>query len=196
MPKRGKIPGTKMPEAEVTLRLALWLLDRSGPESYAEVAIDGAHVKIRPHEQAGRRIEEQTVFDIRAFLQANGCTPKSLKDEWRGTYTRKDCNLTISSVNGFDVRGKLGEKNIRAECKAGPLQSIKGISVRAILARAIGQVVTSEFASSADDELWVAVPDTPAFESVGVKIVKGRLFAKTGIRLALVSEKGQVRLLN
>ena len=34
-------------EAEVTLRLAFWFLDRTGEGSYADIAIDGAHVRIR-----------------------------------------------------------------------------------------------------------------------------------------------------
>ena len=60
-----------MPEPEVTLRLAFWLLRRAGVKSHADIAIDGAHVRIAAHEQAGRRIEERTVFDIQSFLTAN-----------------------------------------------------------------------------------------------------------------------------
>ena len=40
-----------MPEAEVTLRLAFWLLNRADQESHADIAIDGAHVRIARHER-------------------------------------------------------------------------------------------------------------------------------------------------
>ncbi|MBI4465035.1 MAG: hypothetical protein HY647_10050 [Acidobacteria bacterium] len=185
---------TRMPEAEVTLRLSFWLLDRAGPGSHADIAIDGAHVRIRSHEHSGQRIKEQTIFDIRAFLQKNGCNPQSLKDEWRGSYTYKDRTFKINSVKGFDVQAKLGRKNIKVECKGGPLRPIQGKSVNAIFAQAIGQVIVSGITSSAD-QLWVAVPDSRAFESVGRKIAKGPAFRRTGIRIALVGETGQVRLL-
>ena len=36
----------RMPEAEVTLGVAFWLLDSVGPHSHADVAIDGANVRI------------------------------------------------------------------------------------------------------------------------------------------------------
>ncbi len=45
-----------MPEAEVTLRLAFWLLDNADAE-HADIAIDGAHVLIKAHEQNGRSVE-------------------------------------------------------------------------------------------------------------------------------------------
>ena len=54
-----------------------------------------------------------------------------------------------------------------------------------ILARAIGQVVASN-STSHTDELWVAVPNTASFASAGERIMQSRVFAKTGIRIALV----------
>src|SRR4051812_20988700 len=51
---------------------------------HADIAVDGAHVRIKAHEQNGRRVDERVVFDIKAFLVAADCQPKSLTDEWRG----------------------------------------------------------------------------------------------------------------
>jgi hypothetical protein len=182
-----------MPEAEVTLRLAFWLLDRAGQKSYADIAIDGAHIRIAKHRQAGRLIKERTVFDIRSFLAANECHPGNLKHEWRGSYSRKGQTLTIKAVRGFDVHVRGDGKGIKAECKGGPLHPVNGRSPAAILARAIGQVIVSDW-NAHSEEPWVAVPDSPTFENAGKRILKSRAFASTGIRIALVGRSG-VRLL-
>jgi hypothetical protein len=193
MPKERRVAEAEsMPEAEVTLRLAFWLLHHAEQKSHADVAIDGAHVRIAAHEQAGRRIEERTVFDIRSFLAENKCYPRHLGHEWRGTYSFEGHTVSIRSVHGFDVQVRCNDKEIRAECKGGPLQP-KGQSASAVFASAIGQVIVSS-SDAQSEELWVAVPDSPTFENVARRIIKGRAFANTGIKIALVSKAG-VRLL-
>jgi hypothetical protein len=183
-----------MPEAEVSLRLALWLLNRAKQKSHAEIAIDGAHVRIKAHEQAGQGIEERIVFDIRRFLAANRCHPQDLTDEWRGTYNFEGHTLRIRSVPGFDVHVKCDAKEIRAECKGGPLRPVKGRRISQRFADAIGQVIVAG-SDSEIEELWVAVPYSTSFANVGARITKSPAFAKTGIKIALVSKTG-VRLLN
>jgi hypothetical protein len=182
-----------MPEAEVALRLAFWLLDRSDQKAHADIAIDGAHVRIATYQQAGHRIEERIVFDIRSFLAANRCHPESLKDQWRGSYSRNGQSLTIKSICGFDVQVSCDGKDIKAECKGGPLKSVKGRGAATSFASAIGQVIVSG-SSAQSEELWVAVPDSPAFEKAGTRINMSRAFASTGIRIALVGRSG-VRML-
>ena len=59
---RCSLPKTRMPEAEVSLRLAFYLLDLPGGDAVARVAIDGAQVKV------GRR----RVFPIEGFLSRVG----------------------------------------------------------------------------------------------------------------------------
>ena len=191
--ERKPTEAESMPEAEVTLRLAFWLLDRAGRKSHADIAIDGAAVRIAAYEQAGRRIKERTVFDIRSFLAANEYHPENLKHEWRGSYSRKGQSLTIKAVRGFDVQVRGDGKDMKAECKGGPLQPVKGRRPAAILARAIWQVIVSD-SNAQSAELWVAVPDSPTFENAGKRIIKSRAFANTGIRIALVGKTG-VRLL-
>jgi hypothetical protein len=136
---------------------------------------------------------ERTVFDIRSFLAANKCYPQDLKDEWRGTYSFEGHSLRIRSVHGFDVQLRCDGKDIKAECKGGPLQPVKGRSAAATFASAIGQVIVSG-SNAPSEELWVAVPDSPTFESVGRRIIRSRTFANAGIRIALVS-RTEVRLL-
>ena len=120
--QRRPTEAASMPEAEVTLRLAFWLLRRAEPKSHADIAIDGAHVRIAAHEQAGRHIEERTVFDIQSFLAANKCDPRDLKDQWRGTYGFEGHTLRIRSVQSFDVQVACDGMDIKAECKGGLLQ--------------------------------------------------------------------------
>lgn len=196
MPKEQKPTKTEsMPEAEVTLRLAFWLLSRAGRESHADVSIDGAHVHIAAHEQVGRQIQERTVFDIRSFLAKNGWYPGNLKDDWRGTYTREGQSLRIQSVHGFDVQVSHGSKSIKAECKGGRLYPVRGRGAAAVLASAIGQAIVSSSNAQPPEELWVAVPDSPKFDEAAQRIKRSPAFGKTGIRIALVG-KAAVRLLS
>ena len=181
-----------MPEAEVTLRLAFWLLNRSDGKTHADVAIDGAHVRISGHEQQGKWVEERVVFDIRDFLESNGCHAKNLTDEWRGTYTFEGHSLEIKSASGFDVKVRCKDKYIKAECKGGPFQP-KRDKVAAIYAIAIMQAILSGL-NAESEELWVAVPDSPAFESYGRRILRSSVFARVGITIALVGRSG-VRIL-
>lgn len=182
-----------MPEAEVALRLAFWLLDRAELKSHADIAVDGAHVRIAAHQQSGQGVKERNVFNIESFLAANECNPKELKDKWRGSYSRGDQSLTIKSAPGFDVQVRCGGKDIKAECKGGPLQPVKGRGAAAKLTSAIGQVIVAG-SNAPSEELWVAVPDSPTFENACKRIVKSPSFMNTGIKIALVG-RHEVRLL-
>ena len=86
-----------MPEAEVTLRLAFWVLDRAGQKSHADIAIGGAHHRIAAHLQAGRWIEGRTVCDIRSFLTANKWHPKSVKKTNGGAPTAAETARALRS---------------------------------------------------------------------------------------------------
>lgn len=184
----------KMPEAEVTLRLAFWLLDTAPESSHADIAVDGAHVRIAPYEHAGRQIAERVVFDIRAFLATNECRPERLTDEWRGTYRRRGKTLRIRSISGFDVQVRSGGKTIKVECKGGPLETAKGQAVANILASAIGQVICAAGSEADAEELWIAVPDAPAFENAARRLLTKRAFRNTGTHIALVGRSTVRRL--
>ena len=70
------LPPDKMPEAEVTLRLAIALIKGGHVSNDVVVAIDGAQVKI------GKKV----YFPIVEFLNSLGwyCTGKT--DQWQCTY--------------------------------------------------------------------------------------------------------------
>jgi hypothetical protein len=177
-----------MPEAEVTLRLAFWLLEQAELGAHAAVAIDGAHIRVKAHKQIGQQIEERQVFDIGGFLALHECYPTKLKDDWRGIYGWKDRTMEIRSIHGFDVQVTVGGKAIKAECKGAGQPSTQ-------LSSAIGQVIVSA-SHSDNEELWIAVPDTPKFETTAKQILsRSPAFVSSGIRIALVGEDG-VLLLN
>jgi hypothetical protein len=170
--------GEKMHEAEVALRLAFYLLDLSNGQSHANISLDGMH---------------HHAFPIPTFLHEKGWHRENSQGAFCGSYTRKDKTLTIKSVQGFDVQVTCDGRNIKAECKGGALGAIKGKGPTIILAEAIGQAIASGLATP-EEELWVAVPDSPKFENAGARIIRSPVFARTGIKIALVGKNG-VRLL-
>lgn len=114
--------------------------------------------------------------------------PVNLTNAWRGLYSWNGHSLYIQSVHGFDVQVRLGDREIRAECKGGGQPSTQ-------LASAIGQAIVCATGDTAE-ELWVAVPDTDRFEATAKCILsKSPALANAGIRIALVGITG-VRLLN
>ena len=87
-----------MPEAEVSLRLAFYLLSKPNSSGSASIAIDGAQV----------RCADQEIFPIEAFLrelnwlqigQVGG-------NAWHGTYKKRGGRVCLDSLKQF-LSGKL-----------------------------------------------------------------------------------------
>ena len=127
----------RMPEGEVALLLAEYLLahPRSGPR--VDVAIDGASVLAHG----------SVVFDIMAFLNSRDwvqVSPDKGKNDWTGVYSRSDKALCVHSRSGVgDVVCAFGERRVIAECKKGPLTRKPGSPERPLLANALGQALTT-----------------------------------------------------
>jgi hypothetical protein len=170
----------RMPEAEVALKVAAWLVKRHAVKT-CDVKIDGAHVLIAENE----------IFPIRQFLQRQRWEPfKEEHERWQGTYTCDDRELKISSKSGFDVVAGIGSRTIRVECKGGPLVPKKGKSERVILQSAIGQALTATDCENGDI-IAVAVPDSKRFRKVRDEFTTNSTnnrFLKTEIKILLVAE--------
>lgn len=69
----------RMPEGEVSLRLAFWLAEQGVAGDGIEVAIDGAQVR------TGKRVH----FNPVDFLRAAGWAKECSSEEWQGTYKRE-----------------------------------------------------------------------------------------------------------
>ncbi|HEX9429644.1 MAG TPA: hypothetical protein VF944_04635 [Candidatus Bathyarchaeia archaeon] len=171
-----------MPEAEVALDLAWHLLNDPRSRGLAEVSIDGAQVRV-----AGK-----TVFRIVEFLRSNGWhrLEKGGTADWNGVFGKNGLRLCIDSEPGKgDVRVRIGDRRIVAECKGGPIAGRKGNPEYPRLREAIGQLMTVKEVLDGD-LLVVAVPDTPPFKRRAEEFRRRPLIAKLGIRFVLVDEHG------
>jgi len=138
-----------MPEAEVSLRLAIYLLSLDKAESRVAVSIDTQHVT-----SGGRQI-----CDVAKLLTADGWTLASPKFScsWRGIWKRQAKEIHISDNSGHcDVAITIDGKNYRAESKGAPKRPPQDKNQ---VQQAIGQLLVAENVSS-DDVLLIALPST------------------------------------
>lgn len=172
-----------MSEAEVSIRLALYLLRTGLTGTDIEVAIDGAQVQT-----AG-----QVHFALQEFLAASGCTNSD--GTWQGLYRvdGSDAGIRIHSMPGRgDVVAKLASGAIlRVESKKGPLGRSRSSVEYPLLREAIGQLMTIEQVH-ASDVLAVAVPHSPKFSELAARWRKAPLMERLGIHLLTVSRIGEV----
>ena len=178
------LPQDRMPEAEVSLRLTFHLLSLPDAQGTAEVAIDGAQIRVHGDE----------VFPISPFLVDMGWRQVEQigKNDWQGWYERSGQRLRIHSRSGVgDVVAQVGAKRVRAECKGGPLIKRPGSHEYPRLRGALGQVITVE-QIDVDDILAVAVPRTPRFRRIADKWCSAPLIVRSGIRIVLVGRDGTV----
>lgn len=178
-------PEDRMPEAEVSIRLAEYLSELPGFEGRVDVAIDGASVMVHGAE----------VFDIRGYLRAYGWGVSELdsnsRNEWAATYRRRGATMRIHSRPGIgDVETVVGGRRIIAECKKGPLIKKPGSQENPLLYAALGQAL---LLPALDDDIVVAaVPDTPTFRRIAEAWRERPRLKSSGIQIALVSRSGDV----
>lgn len=179
------LPDEKMPEAEVSLRLAFFLISNELTSEDVEVAIDGAQVKTA----------EKVHFPINEFLMSTGWQKNEPFDSWQGNYSNPDFNqkIRIHSIHGKgDVVANLssGERLI-VESKKGPLIKTKSSREYPLLREALGQILTVD--EVADNDLFaVAVPNSPKFQELAVRWRKSPLVKKCGILILTVGRNGSV----
>lgn len=179
-----KLPEDRMPEAEVSLRLAFHLLAMPGSQGTAEIAIDGAQI----------RVHGSQILPIAAFLLDMGWkqVEQQGKNSWQGGYERNGQRLWIHSRSGVgDVVALVGSKRLRAECKGGPLIKLPGSREYPKLRGALGQVLTVG-EKEPNDVLAVAVPRTTRFQRLADKWRNAPLIVSSGIQIVLVGRDGQV----
>ena len=88
------LPVDRMPEAEVALRLAEFILSLPASGAMASVAIDGASIKVG----------DGVIFDIGRFMAATGWEPVKEpqvgRNAWTGAYRRGDKTIRVHSRPG------------------------------------------------------------------------------------------------
>jgi uracil-DNA glycosylase len=178
-------PSEKMSEAEVSLRVAFYLLERDLVQSDVEIAIDGAQIK------TGGTIH----FAIGEFLAQHGCLSVSPNTMWQGSYSWKDYPFSIkihSNPGKGDVVARLRSGHtLHVESKKGPLMRSISSQEYLLLREAIGQLMTTGECSP-DDLLAVAVPASPKFAELTERWRKAPLISRLGIRLLTVDRNNQV----
>ncbi|MBM1172266.1 hypothetical protein [Microvirga arabica] len=179
------LPDDRMPEAEVALRLAEFILSLPGSGAMASVAIDGASIKVG----------DAVIFDIGRFMAGTGWEqtkePQVGRNAWTGTYRRGDKTIRVHSRPGEgDVVATVNGRRIVAECKKGPLVRKPGSPEYPLLTTALGQALL--FHVAADDIVVAAAPDTPVFRKLAETWRSRPLVRRAGIRIALVARDGAV----
>ena len=173
----------RMPEAEVSLRLAFYLVALETSEKSVEVAIDGASVKLtRPP------------FPIVDFLVDNGwvSSRKNTPGKWQGEYRKGKLRLVIHSKPGVgDVVCQVGNRRVRAEVKKGPLIDKKGNPEFGLLRNAIGHLMTTSGVNETD-VLVAAVPLSDRFRELREKWKDISQIRKAKIQIVLVGRDGCV----
>lgn len=173
-----------MPEAEVSLRLAFWLIERGLTREPVSVALDGAQIKTA----------DRVHFDLLGFLaeaEWRQCEP-SLK--WQCDWAHENgAKIRIHSNPGQgDVIARLcGGNTLRVESKKGPLARSRSSAEYPLLREALGQLLTIGEVSDTD-VLAVAVPHTPKFEELAERWRHAPLVARFGIQILTVSRDGNV----
>ncbi len=175
------LPEDQMPEAEVALRLAFWLLSLPDAELSSKVAIDGMQAR---H------------FPVRAFLKGERWRliepgGRGGSSTYQGTYQKGTRKLKVHAEPGVgDVVVSVGEARILAECKGGPLSRSKEGKERTNLVAAVGQLACARLP---DGALPVAaVPASSEFRRLVGVISEDTIAAEAGIKIALVNRDGAV----
>lgn len=173
-----------MPEAEVSLRLAFWLIERGLTREPVSVSLDGAQIKTA----------DRVHFDLVAFLAAakwRQCIP-SLK--WQCDWVHENGALVRihSNPGQGDVVARLcNGYTLRVESKKGPMARSRSSAEYPLLREALGQLLTIREVSDSDI-LAVAVPHTPKFEELAERWRHAPLVTRFGIQILTVSRHGDV----
>lgn len=175
----------KMPEAEVSLRLAVWLIDQGLADATVEVAIDGAQVQVL----------DIVHFGLPEFMEQEGWSQLTAgtawQCHWRHPGKRVDIRIHSSPGRG-DVVAKLKSGHtFRAECKKGPLARSKSSQEYPLLREALGQLLTIGEVSDRDI-LAVAVPYSVKFNDLAERWRKAPLISRFGIHILTVDRSGCV----
>lgn len=175
----------RMSEAEVTLRLAIYLINGSYTKDDVICAIDGAQV----------RVGSTTIFPILEFLNTEGWVGLEQDKKWQCKFIHEDFSQCIiihsSSGKGDLVSTLTSGHTLRVESKKGPMVSKQGSKEYPLIREAIGQLMTVEYADD-DDILAVAVPESVKFLDLAVQWRDRPLMKHAGIHIITVNRKNQI----
>ena len=175
----------RMPEPEVSLRLAINLIDTGQTDTEVIVSLDGAHIKTG----------EKTHFKLLEFMSDLGWTQVEQGPKWQTRYQRGSDRSTIrihSQSGQGDVVAKLKNgRTFLAESKRGPLLRSKSSEEYPLIREALGQLLTLE-SIDGNPILAVAVPHGERFVELAARWRNAPLVKRAGILILTVGKNGQV----
>lgn len=180
------LPVDKMPEAEVTLRLAMAIIEGDHTDKDVIVAIDGAQVK------TGTQVH----FPIVEFLNSLGWRSSEQNIRWQCSYRHNDFNKSAIVVHSSSGEGDLvvelkSGRKLRVESKKGPLIRSKSSQEYPLIREAIGQLLTIEIADP-NDLLAVAVPYSEKFADLANQWRNRPLMKNAGIHIITVGRDNSI----
>ena len=180
-----RLPDDRMPEAEVSLRLALYLVRNRLIDGDVDVAIDGAQVKNL----------DKIHFPMNMFLYEESMVPEFQSAGWQGPYRVGECEnkIRIHSSSGLgDVVARLSTgKLLRIESKKGKLHRSRSSSEYPLIREAIGQIMTVDTVEQ-DHMLGIAVPHSEKFGELCLRWLNAPLIHRLGILLLRIHRNGEV----
>jgi hypothetical protein len=178
------LPEDQMPEVEVMLRLAFYLLSLEGSAETCTITPDCQHVQ-----SAGR-----TIFPLAEFLAQEEWKQieRSGNELWEGAYVNGGKRLVITATpSSADVFIRVGKRLIRAECKKGPLIKRPGSPERPLMHAVIGQLMMSR--SIEPDELLIAaLPNSDRFRRLAATCRECNRLKAAGLMFVLVGRDGSI----
>ena len=173
----------KMPEAEVSLLLAMSIASRNAVDGAISVAIDGAQIKTK----------ETVHFNFAEFMQTRGWESGDGGGKWQGKYR------SGSSASTIEVHSKAGVGDVVAtlrdgstlivEAKKGTITDSKSSAEYPLLREALGQLLTIPKVPKGAI-LAVAVPHSRKFQELAERWRKAPLIKRLGILIITVSRDG------
>lgn len=175
----------KMPEAEVSLLLAINIAKQVNVNSKISVSIDGAQIKTK----------DVVHFDVARFMQAHNWTKLDDSSKWQGLYKNENtiANIEIHSLPGVgDVVARIhNEKILIVEAKKGTIESSKSSSEYKLIREALGQLLTKEKLQP-ESVIAIAVPHNPKFEELAIRWRKAPMIKQLGIKIITVERTGKI----
>ena len=175
----------RMSEPEVSLRLAIHLIDTRKSKGQVVVSIDGAHVK------TGDKVH----FDLVTFLASLGWHAEDQSQKWQAIYRRlpEEPSIRIHSQSGKgDVVATLESgRTFIAEAKKGPLNRSESSKEYPLLREALGQLLTIDSVAE-NPFLAVAVPHGERFVELAARWRNAPLIVRTNIHILTVAPTGEV----
>ncbi len=175
----------RMSEAEVSLRLANYLVSSGRATNSVSVALDGAQVKTG----------QTNHFNVASFMQTLGWRAEIVSERWQGTYVNPAASVQIlihSNSGCGDVTTNLNTgHSFIAEAKKGSINNSKSSAEYSLLREALGQLLTIEVVPD-NALLAVAVPAGERFLKLAERWRNAPLIRHIGIRILTVARSGAV----